>query len=31
MTDMKKPITLREFREAEGAEDWRVISDGACA
>ena len=31
MTDTPKPITLREFREAEGVEDWRVLSEGACA
>jgi len=30
MTDTN-PITLREFREAEGVEDWRVLSEGACA
>ena len=26
-----KPITPRAFREAEGTDDWRVLSDGACA
>jgi 4a-hydroxytetrahydrobiopterin dehydratase len=31
MTDTTTPITLREFREAEGVEDWRVVSEGACA
>ena len=31
MTDTTKQITLREFREAEGVEDWRVLSEGACA
>jgi 4a-hydroxytetrahydrobiopterin dehydratase len=24
-------VSAREFREAEGVEDWRVIGDGACA
>jgi 4a-hydroxytetrahydrobiopterin dehydratase len=24
-------VSAREFLEAEGAEDWRVIGDGACA
>ena len=24
-------ITLRQFHEAEGVEDWRVVGDGACA
>jgi 4a-hydroxytetrahydrobiopterin dehydratase len=28
MTDY---ITAREFHEAEGVEDWRVVGDGACA
>jgi 4a-hydroxytetrahydrobiopterin dehydratase len=23
-------ITVREFHDAEGAEDWRVVGDGAC-
>jgi 4a-hydroxytetrahydrobiopterin dehydratase len=31
MTDTTKPMTPREFREAEGVEDWRVLSEGACA
>ena len=31
MTDATTPITLREFREAEGVEDWRILSEGACA
>ena len=26
-----KPITPRQFLEAEGTEDWRVVSEGACA
>ena len=30
MTD-SQPITAREFGEADGAEDWRVLSDGAYA
>jgi 4a-hydroxytetrahydrobiopterin dehydratase len=24
-------ITARQFRESEGVEDWRVLSEGACA
>ena len=28
---MTDKITLREFHEAAGAEDWRVLSEGACA
>lgn len=28
---MSDPITARQFREADGAEDWRVVGDGACA
>lgn len=24
-------ITLRQFQETEGVEDWRVLSEGACA
>ncbi|MDQ3870944.1 MAG: 4a-hydroxytetrahydrobiopterin dehydratase [Chloroflexota bacterium] len=24
-------ISVREFHEAEGTEDWRVVGDGACA
>ncbi|HEX7069255.1 MAG TPA: VOC family protein [Rhodothermales bacterium] len=31
MTDMTKPITLQQFREAEGVGDWRLLSEGACA
>jgi 4a-hydroxytetrahydrobiopterin dehydratase len=31
MTDATTPITMRAFREAGGVEDWRVLSDGACA
>ena len=27
---MSEPITARQFREAEGVEDWRVAGDGAC-
>jgi len=30
MTD-PKPITPGQFRQADGVEDWRVISEGACA
>jgi 4a-hydroxytetrahydrobiopterin dehydratase len=28
---MTEPISLKQFRESEGVDDWRVISDGACA
>ena len=31
MTDTTNAITVREFREAEGVEDWRVLAEGACA
>ena len=31
MTDANEPITVREFLETEGLEDWRVTSDGALA
>lgn len=31
MTDNGSPITMREFRDSEGVDDWRVLSDGACA
>lgn len=31
MTDTTPAITAREFREAEGVEDWRVLAEGACA
>jgi 4a-hydroxytetrahydrobiopterin dehydratase len=27
---MSKPITMRQFHEAAGVEDWRVLSEGAC-
>jgi 4a-hydroxytetrahydrobiopterin dehydratase len=26
-----EPITPRQFHEADGVEDWRVVGDGACA
>ena len=28
---MTDGITARQFHEADGAEDWRVLGDGACA
>ena len=28
---MTDPIPLKEFAEAEGAGDWRLVSEGACA
>ncbi len=28
---MTERITPREFQESEGVEDWRVLSEGACA
>jgi 4a-hydroxytetrahydrobiopterin dehydratase len=28
---MEDAIPAREFQSAEGVEDWRVVSDGACA
>ena len=28
---MTDGITARQFHDAEGAEDWRVVGDGACA
>jgi 4a-hydroxytetrahydrobiopterin dehydratase len=28
---MAETITPKQFREAEGVEDWRVLSEGACA
>lgn len=28
---MTGPISPRQFHEAEGAQDWLVLSDGACA
>lgn len=31
MTDTAQPITGREFGEADGTEDWPVVSEGACA
>src|SRR5712691_9789667 len=31
MTDLIKPITLRQFHESDGVEDWRVLGEGACA
>jgi 4a-hydroxytetrahydrobiopterin dehydratase len=31
MTDANEPITVREFLETNGLEDWRVTSDGALA
>jgi 4a-hydroxytetrahydrobiopterin dehydratase len=31
MTDTTKPITLQQFREADGVGDWRLLSEGACA
>jgi 4a-hydroxytetrahydrobiopterin dehydratase len=31
MTDANEPITVREFLETDGLEDWRVTSDGALA
>lgn len=30
-TDVTEPITPRQFDEADGVEDWRVVGDGACA
>jgi 4a-hydroxytetrahydrobiopterin dehydratase len=27
---MSKPITMRRFHEADGAQDWRVVGEGAC-
>jgi 4a-hydroxytetrahydrobiopterin dehydratase len=27
---MSEQITARQFHEAEGVEDWRVVGDGAC-
>ena len=27
---MTERITLRQFHEAAGVEDWRVLSEGAC-
>jgi len=31
MTDPVNPIGARQFHESEGVEDWRVLSEGACA
>lgn len=31
MTHTTEPITLRDFMEADGVEDWRMVSEGACA
>ncbi|HEY0442834.1 MAG TPA: VOC family protein [Candidatus Limnocylindrales bacterium] len=28
---MTEGITARQFRESDGVEDWRVLSEGACA
>jgi 4a-hydroxytetrahydrobiopterin dehydratase len=28
---MIETITAREFQEADGAQDWRVVGDGACS
>jgi 4a-hydroxytetrahydrobiopterin dehydratase len=28
---MTEPITARQFHEADGVEDWRVVGEGACA
>ena len=28
---MTEPMKLKEFLQAEGAQDWRIVSDGACA
>jgi 4a-hydroxytetrahydrobiopterin dehydratase len=28
---MSKRITPRQFHEADGVEDWRVLGEGACA
>jgi 4a-hydroxytetrahydrobiopterin dehydratase len=28
---MTRPISPRQFHEAEGVEDWRVVAEGACA
>lgn len=30
MTTTPEPITAREFLEADGLEDWRIVGDGAC-
>ena len=31
LTDMTERITPRQFHEADGIEDWRVLFEGACA
>jgi 4a-hydroxytetrahydrobiopterin dehydratase len=31
VTDMTHSITAGEFRAADGVDDWRVVSEGACA
>ena len=28
---MSERVTLRQFSEAEGTGDWRIVGDGACA
>jgi len=28
---MSERITVQQFRESDGVEDWRVLSEGACA
>jgi 4a-hydroxytetrahydrobiopterin dehydratase len=28
---MSKPITLQQFHEADGVQEWRVVGEGACA
>jgi 4a-hydroxytetrahydrobiopterin dehydratase len=27
---MSEPITPRQFHDADGVEDWRVVGEGAC-
>ncbi|HEY3216151.1 MAG TPA: Pterin-4-alpha-carbinolamine dehydratase, partial [Candidatus Eisenbacteria bacterium] len=27
---MTERITMRQFHEADGVEDWRVVGEGAC-
>ena len=31
MADTSRQITIRDFHNAPGTEDWRVVGDGACA
>lgn len=31
MTDTTNAITVRDFREGAGVQDWRVLAEGACA